>query len=324
MTDVGVVLPTRLGSTSLSFDELIGIAEFVDSIEGWDHVWVTDSIISLPFYDSVVTLAACAARTRRVRLGVACQASLGLRHPLIVAQQWANLDQLSNGRMTMVACPGEATGPTRVKELAAFAMTHREKVERMEEGIAFLRRVSAGGAVSFEGSYFSIDDFALAPPFVQRPLPIWMTGNPPLDASDERVRRVLERVARLGDGWLTFAITPTELSRRTEILRELRASAGKNVDEAFPVGVFLNVNVNLSAEAALDDALVTWQGQSTRNVSSDELRRVAAIGSPEQVADFIGQLRDAGATSIAIELLSSNRVQQVETISEHLLPLLDR
>lgn len=321
MLDVGVVLPTRVGPTALSPEELIVIAEFVDGVDGWHHVWVTDSIISLPFYDAVVLLAACAARTQRVRLGVACEASLGLRHPLIVAQQWANLDQLSQGRMTMIACPGEATGPTRVKELAAFSMTHREKVARMEEGIAFVRRVSQGGAIAFEGTYFQIDDFELAPPFVQQPLPIWMTGNPPLDATDERVRRVLGRVARLGDGWLTFAVTPNELARRTRILDELRSSIGRE-EHDLPIGVFLNVNVNVNAQAAHEDALATWRGQSTRNVSPDDLRKVAAIGSPEEVADFIGQLRDAGATTIAIELLSSNRTQQVHDISEHLLPLL--
>jgi alkanesulfonate monooxygenase SsuD/methylene tetrahydromethanopterin reductase-like flavin-dependent oxidoreductase (luciferase family) len=320
MLEVGVVLPTRLGPTALTHEELIGIAEFVDGISEWHDVWVTDSIISLPFYDSVVLLAACAARTRRVRLGVACQASLGLRHPLVVAQQWANLDQLSHGRMTMIACPGEATGPTREKELAAFKMTHREKVSRMEEGIAFLRQVSHGGVVSFEGTSFAIDDFELAPPFIQRPLPIWMTGNPPLDATEERVRRVLGRVARLGDGWLTFAVTPDELARRTRILNELRASDGHDGD--FSIGVFLNVNVNVNAAAAIEDALTTWRGQSTRNVSADDLRKVAAIGSPEQVADFVGQLRIAGATTIAIELLSSNRTEQVHDISELLLPLL--
>jgi alkanesulfonate monooxygenase SsuD/methylene tetrahydromethanopterin reductase-like flavin-dependent oxidoreductase (luciferase family) len=320
MLNVGVVLPTRLGPTALTHEELIGIAELVDAVPAWHDVWVTDSIISLPFYDAVVLLAACAARTQRVRLGVACQASLGLRHPLIVAQQWANLDQLSRGRMTMIACPGEATGPTREKELAAFNMTHREKVSRMEEGIAFLREVSQGGVVNFKGTSFAIDDYELAPPFVQQPLPIWMTGNPPLDATEERVRRVLGRVARFGDGWLTFAVTPTELARRTRILDELRSSDGH--DDDFPVGVFLNVNVNVQPGAALEDALTTWRGQSTRNVSPDDLREVAAIGGPEQVADFIGRLREAGATTIAIELLSSDRLQQVHNITELVLPLI--
>jgi alkanesulfonate monooxygenase SsuD/methylene tetrahydromethanopterin reductase-like flavin-dependent oxidoreductase (luciferase family) len=320
--DVGVVLPTRLGPHALSFDELLALASAADQDQGWSHVWVTDSIISLPFYDSVVLLAACAARTSRVRLGVACQASLGLRQPLVVAQQWANLDVLSKGRMTLIACPGEATGPTREKELKAFNMTHREKVSRMQENIAFLRALSAGGSISFSGDYFSIDDYQLNPAFVQRPLPIWFTGNPPADASAERVARVLGNVARFGDGWLTFALTPKALAQRNEILTSLWAENGKDATSPIPVGVFLNVNVNPDAALARSDALSTWQRQSTRNVSPEVLQEVAAIGSPEQVVDFIGQLVDAGATSIAVELLSEHPAEQFDLIAQHVLPLL--
>jgi alkanesulfonate monooxygenase SsuD/methylene tetrahydromethanopterin reductase-like flavin-dependent oxidoreductase (luciferase family) len=320
--DIGVVLPTRLGPRALSFETLLSLAVAADNNNGWSHVWVTDSIISLPFYDSVVLLAACAAQTSRVRLGVACQASLGLRHPLVVAQQWANLDVLSKGRMTLIACPGEASGPTREKELKAFAMTHREKVERMQENIAFLRALSTGGTISFAGNYFSIDDYQLNPSFVQRPLPIWFTGNPPPSASPERVTRVLGNVARFGDGWLTFAVTPALLAARKDILTTLWADNGKDTDSDLPVGVFLNVNVNPNASLARSDALATWQGQSTRNVSPEVLQEVAAIGSPEQVVDFIGQLLEAGATTIAVELLSENHTAQFDLISEHVLPLL--
>jgi alkanesulfonate monooxygenase SsuD/methylene tetrahydromethanopterin reductase-like flavin-dependent oxidoreductase (luciferase family) len=319
--DVGVVLPTRVGPNAASHDELLRMAEFVDAHEGWHDLWVTDSIISLPFYDSVVLLAACAARTSRVRLGVACEASLGLRHPLIVAQQWANLDTLSKGRMTFIACPGEATGPTRVKELAAFNMTHTEKVRRMAESIDFLRQVSREGPTSFSGDYFSVEDLELTPGFVQHPLPIWMTGNPPADASEARERRVLQRVAELGDGWLTFAVTPPTLAKRVSIIKELRATVSKDPDY-FPVGVFLNMNVNLDSEAAVEDALATWKLQSTRNVTVDDLRKVAAIGTPTQVVEFIAQLVDAGATTIAVELLASDRSRQLEVITEELMPLL--
>lgn len=320
--EIGVVLPTRLGSGALSPDAVVRIAEAADRIDGWDYVWVTDSIISLPFYDATVILAATAARTTRVRLGVACQASLGLRQPLVVAQQWANLDALSQGRVTLIACTGEATGPTREKELAAFGMTHAEKVARMEENIAFLRAVSRGGAVSFAGEYFAIDDFEQAPAFLQRPLPIWMTGNPAADAGERSVARNLERVARLGDGWLTFAVTPEALAQRTAQLAGLRASQGASPDRPFPVAVFLNVNVHPDADVAVADALSAWSGQSTRNVSADDLRRVGAIGSPVQAAEFIGRLADAGATAIAVNPLSDDPHAQLELISEHLLPLL--
>ena len=65
MIDVGVVLPTRLRPSPLSPAAVLRIAETAEQEGGFDHVWVTDSVISLPFYDSVVLLAA----SRRARLG---------------------------------------------------------------------------------------------------------------------------------------------------------------------------------------------------------------------------------------------------------------
>jgi len=322
VADIGVALPTRLGAPALTPDELLRIAETADALPEWDHLWVTDSVISLPFYDSVVLLAACAARTRRIRLGVACQASLGLRQPLVVAQQWANLDVLSGGRMTLVACPGESSGPSREKELRAFGMSHAEKVARMEENVDWLRAVSRGGPVSFPGTYFAVEDLELVPAFVQQPLPIWMAGNPPVTAPASRTRRVLDRVARLGDGWLTYAVTPSVLRARVEELSVLREAGGRQVDGPFPVCVFLNVNVHPVEATAVADALAAWSQQSTRNVSADQLREVSAIGSPQQAADTIGQLIEAGATAFIFELLSERRHEQLELITEHLLPLL--
>lgn len=148
-----------------------------------------------------------------------------------------------------------------------------------------------------------------------------MAADPPAGASYPRARRVLERVARLGDGWLTFAVTPDTLRERLGVLEEFRAGLGR-AEGGLPVCVFLNVNVSSASNVALDDALSVWKRQSTRNLSADQLQRAAAVGSPEQGADFIGRLIEAGATAVAIDLLSKNPQAQLEIISERLLPLL--
>jgi alkanesulfonate monooxygenase SsuD/methylene tetrahydromethanopterin reductase-like flavin-dependent oxidoreductase (luciferase family) len=331
---IGVSLPSRLGDGApgggLTQREIVALAVLADSVPQWAHAWVADSVVSLPFYDSVVSLAACAAATSRIRLGVACLASLGLHHPLLVAQQWANLDALSGGRMTLVACPGEPPGDTpsgrpRARELAVFGMSHREKTARMAESVRFLRAMSAGqdpaAPVSFAGSYFSIDDLVLRPGFVQRPLPVWLAANPPADAPALVVERVLRRVALLGDGWLTFAVSPELLALRLRLLRELAAAAGRPLPPDFPVCVYLNVNVDDDAGRALSDAVATWQGETARTITPGLVRAVAAVGPAGHCAQRIAALAAAGATDIMVGLLSAHPKRQLSRITEQLLPL---
>ena len=319
---VGLQLPSRLGPAALTQRQLIEMAVLADATPGWDHLWVPDSVLALPFYDSVVSLAACAAVTARVRLGVACMASLGLRQPLVVAQQWANLDALSGGRMTLIACPGEPAGPGQARELAAFGLTRREKIERMAEAIAFLRAVSSQQPTSFSGRYVSVEDLSLAPPFVQRPLPIWLAANPPAGAPRAVVERLLRRVALLGDGWLTFAVTPGLLAERLAMLREIADQEGRPLGPGFEVCVYLNVNVDADESRALADATATWNGELARPVTPDRIRELAAVGAPGRCAERVAELAAAGATAVVLGLLSADPQRQLQAVTQDLLPLL--
>jgi alkanesulfonate monooxygenase SsuD/methylene tetrahydromethanopterin reductase-like flavin-dependent oxidoreductase (luciferase family) len=318
--ELGVVLPARTRPAPLPFGEILRIAEDVDANPRWGQLWAPDSILALPFYESTVLLAASAARTRRVRLGVSCLASLGLRDPVITAQQWANLDALSGGRMILVACPGNATGAAVENELRVFGLEYPEKVARFEEYVDFLRQASTAEELDFAGKYVQVSGLSLRPAFVQRPLPIWIVANPSAKAGPKTLDRVLGRVARLGSGWMTYNVTPELLRTRVGYLADLRADLGKT--GGFPVCTFVNANVNPDERAASEDAATKWSRQSTRNISVADLQRIGAIGSPARCADFIAQLVAAGTTHIALELLATDPRKQLELLSEYLLPLL--
>ena len=318
----GVVLPTRTRPAPLPLPELLAIAADIDASPGLGQLWVPDSILALPYYDSTVLLAAVAATTSRVKLGVACLASLGFRHPVIVAREWANLDALSGGRMILVACPGNATGTAVEKELGVFGLGYPEKVERFEENVGFLRHASAAdGAFDYHGKHVTVTDLTLRPAFIQRPLPIWMAGNPSPSAGPQTIDRVLGRVARLGAGWMTYNVAPDALRARNARLTELRAALGDTRPD-YPVSVFLNTNVNPDENVAYRDAAARWAQQSTRNITAEDLRHIGAIGTPQQAAAFIVDLIEAGATHIAFELLATDPRRQLALITEHLLPLL--
>jgi alkanesulfonate monooxygenase SsuD/methylene tetrahydromethanopterin reductase-like flavin-dependent oxidoreductase (luciferase family) len=318
----GLVLPVRHRPVSYGYDAILRLAEKVDTEPDWSTLWAADSIMALPFLDSGVLLAALAARTRRIRLAVGCLASLGFRHPVTVARQWADLDALSGGRMLLAACPGNGTGKAVENELRTFGMDYPEKVARFEEAVEFVRGASTG-ATSFHGPFTHVEDLDLGPGFVQRPLPIWITANPSPAAGPATVDRLLGRVARLGDGWLTFNVTPALLRERVDRLRELRASLRPEATGEPEVCVFLNTNVGLDSGAVLADARERWFQSAPRGVTVEDLDGIAAIGSPEQAADLAGRLAEAGATHLAIEPLSTDVPRQVDALTELLLPRLN-
>lgn len=325
MPEIGIVLANASVVTGTATPEqLLQIAEVADSAPEWDYVWVGDSLLSVGRLESVVLLAACAARTTRVRLGVGCLVSLGLRNPLVFALQWASLDVLSQGRVTLVACTGPSEGAAIERELRAFGVDYRTKVARMEEAISFLRVVSTHERVSFVGDHIQVEDLDVQPAFAQRPIPIWMVANPSGTAGPKTLERVLGRVARLGDGWMTFGLAPELLRGRIELLHEFRAAEGHPSRDGYPICAYLDVNVNNNEQRAFDDAVVTCLQEGRKNVNAEQLRRTAAIGSVSHCTEFIASLVDAGVTNVALRPVSQQPREQVELITEHLLPELKR
>jgi alkanesulfonate monooxygenase SsuD/methylene tetrahydromethanopterin reductase-like flavin-dependent oxidoreductase (luciferase family) len=314
---VGLALPSRSLRTPQEVRATLDLAAELDRHAGWSHLWVGDSLLALPFFESMTLMAALAARTARIGLGVACQATIGLRDPLLLAAQWAAVDQLSAGRATLVACPGWGAGDAVRAELRAFGVNYVTKTQHMERNIGLLREASATGAITLNG-----ETHVLPTPFVQRPLPIWFTANPAEDAPPETVDRLLDRVARLGDGWLTYAVGPDLLARRVEQVRARRVAHGKDPD--FPVCVGVNVNVHPDAGAARADALSAWARVGSRNVSVEDLDRLGAIGDPGHVAARLDALRAAGATHFSLYLLSDRPHEQAALLTDHLVSALPK
>lgn len=319
-----IVLPGRVpddGSPEERLAELLEVAEHLDDVPGWYGAWVPDSVLALRFFDSTVLLAALAARTRRIRLGVACLSTLGLRQPLVVAQQWANLDALSGGRMTMVVCPGNRTGAKHERERAAFGLSYEQKSARMLDALAFLRAVTARPRLSYRSEFLDLDDVELVPAFRQRALPVWMVANPSPGATPDGLRRVLGRVAEHGDGWLTYNVRPADLRDRLDLLTDLRAERGRPATD-FPVAVQVNLSIAPTEAEAVGTARAAWAVQNTRGIDFDDLRAVSAIGTPEQCAAFLAELHAAGARHVLLHPLGGDLRTQVERASADLLPLL--
>ena len=229
----GLSLPNRAVLFGMPVESLLETAEQAEASGCFDSVWVGDNFLSKPRLEAIVALAALAARTKRLKLGVICLASFPLRHPLELAIQWASLDLLSGGRTILAVCTGAAAsmGAKFADELAAFGVASRERAGRMEEGIELLRRFFGPGPVNHQGHYFQFENVELFPKPAQTRIPIIIAVNPRQETDPAIVERALRRVAQLADGWQTDGTPPEVFRERWERvfgelrLRQLQTSA---------------------------------------------------------------------------------------------------
>jgi alkanesulfonate monooxygenase SsuD/methylene tetrahydromethanopterin reductase-like flavin-dependent oxidoreductase (luciferase family) len=190
---------------------MLAAAELVDESECFDSVWVGDNFLPKPRLEAVVSLAAIAARTKRVKLGVMCMATFVKRHPVPFAIQWASLDVLSGGRTIFVACLGGSgrISPRHASELSSVGVADSERIGRMVEGIQVLRALWGPGPVSYAGRFYRFDDIEALPKPHQARVPILIAANPPLEGDRATEERALRRVARWADGWATDSVPPS-------------------------------------------------------------------------------------------------------------------
>jgi len=116
-----------------------------------------------------LVLSYIAARTKHIRLAPAVTVT-PLHHPIRVAEQWATLDLLSNGRVDFAAGRGYDA-----REYAPFHVDFKDNQSIFEEGIEVLQRLwSAEGRISHHGRHYQFDNVRITPKPVQSPVPIYI------------------------------------------------------------------------------------------------------------------------------------------------------
>jgi alkanesulfonate monooxygenase SsuD/methylene tetrahydromethanopterin reductase-like flavin-dependent oxidoreductase (luciferase family) len=142
-------------------------AETLGMHSAWigEHHFNSLGVLSCPD----LVLAYIAARTARIRLAPAVTV-LPLHHPIRVAEQWATLDLLSNGRVDF-AC---GRGYDR-REYAPFHVSFEDNQSIFEEGLEVVQKLwAADGRISHHGKHYSFDDVRITPKPVQKSVPVYV------------------------------------------------------------------------------------------------------------------------------------------------------
>ena len=324
-THLGLSLPNRgvlFGATRAG--ELVRLAEQAEASGAFGSVWVGDSLLAKPRLEAIALLAGIATRTTRVTLGTICMASMTLRDPILLAIQWASLDLLAEGRTLFGACLGGAGKSMGAGALEAeiYGVPSAGRIRRFEEEIALLRRLWTENDVTFQGEVYRLARVTAVPKPHQSPPPIWIATNPKRGTASERViEGALERVGRLGDGYMTDAITVEEFAWRWRRVREHAAAAGRD-PATLGSCIHLMVNVGADADRAFDEARHFLRSYYGDVFDRSYLQTWVISGPPEVVAERLRAYLEAGCTIPVLRFASSAQIEQLERFVADVVPQL--
>ena len=320
----GLTLPNRgvlFGVTTPA--EMLELAEMAEASGAFDSIWVGDSIMAKPRLEAITLLTAVAARTRRVKLGPACLASFPLRHPVLLAYQWASLDSISGGRTIMVACMGGGSkdaGGDFYKEFKTMGVPVGDRAARMEEGIQILRKLWSEDEVTFRGRFYDLEDVTIAPKPAQRSIPIWVANNPQVFGVGKQVlSRAADRVARLADGWMTTLVTPQGFRESWERVRAALAAQGRDPD-GFATCLYFNVHIGEDRARAFEESKKFIDTYYMTDFPKETVDTWIAYGDVKTCAAYIKEFVDAGVQRFTLRLTGWDQKGQLRRVIDELMP----
>ena len=252
---------------------------------GYDSIWAGDHIsYRNPILDVVVALSTFAAVTERITLGAGI-VLLPLRHPSVVAKEFASLDYVSRGRLIL----GVGVGGEGEKDFAAVGVVPHERGARTNEAMRALRALLGPPPASFSGRFFSFDGIDIAPgPAQQGGPPLWVGGG-----SEAAIRRA----ATLGDGWIPIFVSPARFAR-------VRGELPPHVTPA------VTVPAHVGPRQRLHEHLCRRYSGITEHV----VDRYCVAGTAEECVTRVREYVDAGARHIVFNLCEAEDAERLSEV----------
>ncbi len=246
---------------------------------GWNGIWLADHFLPdedklIPVHESWVTMAALARDVPRVRLGSLVTGNT-YRHPAVLANMAATLDNLSDGRVVL----GIGSG-WQQNEHDAYGIeygTVASRLEKLDEACQILKGLFKNDHFDFDGKYYQLRNAPLEPKPRQDKLPLMIGGG--------GEKRTLLIAAKYADEWNVWGDVGT-LIHKMGILDQHCATIGRDPDE-----------IERSAVALL---FLTDDETTAKRLKSMEMPMPAIIGNVNEVIDIVNAYQAAGVKELIV------------------------
>ncbi len=225
-------------STSQSWEDFHDAAAHAAET-GWHGVWAADHFMPAapptdrPILECFTVLSAVAASVPRLRIG-SLVAGNTYRHPAVLANMVATLDQVSGGRVVLGLGAGWQENEHAAYGIEFFDVPGR--LARLEEACAVVRHLLDDAKSDFHGRFYSLTAAPAEPRPVQVHLPLLVGG------SGEKV--TLRIAARWADEWNTWG-HPDVLAAKGAVLERHCEAVGRD-----PGGIRRSAQVLIDLEGA--------------------------------------------------------------------------
>jgi alkanesulfonate monooxygenase SsuD/methylene tetrahydromethanopterin reductase-like flavin-dependent oxidoreductase (luciferase family) len=308
--DMGI----QLWAQNTDWPSFLEAAQAVDDL-GYDHLWTWDHLVSAvgdpdrDVFEGYTSLAAWAAVTRHVKLGLLVGANT-FRNPTVVAKTVATIDHISGGRAIL-----GLGGGWHVREHAAFGIDFGsgfgERLDWLEEALQIIRPLLHGEEVTHTGPRYRADRLRLAPPPIQARLPIMVGGG--------GEKKTLRSVARHADMWNAQAPL-RDIPRKLDALRAHCEDVGRDFDT-----IELTYNCKIVLRDSSADARAVLEAQLAANSYAPGPEDESLwSGTVSEIADRLAAFVAFGFRTFTIEELAPFDRETLERLIGEVKPLLER
>ncbi len=304
-------------SEEIGFDVVLIAELFLNDIKG----------INAPSLEAWSTAAALAAITERLELMVAVRPTF--HNPAILAKQAANIDQISNGRLSLNVV--SSWWADEARRYGIQFDEHDDRYARTHEWLEVLNGVWTEKSFTFKGKYYSVDEAVLEPKPVRKPRPTIYAGGESEAAKrlitrecdayvthGDPVDRVAPKIADVQSRRASHGLAPMEYGMAAYVIvRESQEEAQRELKRITSVspgspgyGNYRDwvSHTQLEQQVSLEDYSVSNRGL-----------RAGLVGTAEQVAEKIVELEMAGVGLLLLQF--SPQLEEMERFADTVIPL---
>ncbi len=296
MTRRRVRFSIQVGQQFATWPEIVQLWQTAERL-GYDGAYTYDHFMAVmmdpfdPCLEAWTALAALAAQTQRLRLGVLVTGNT-YRHPAVLAKMATTVDVISGGRLDF----GIGSGWFEA-EHTALGIPFRTAAERcamLDEALTAMRALWTRRTVSFAGRYYTLREAIAEPKPVQRP-------HPPILIAASGEKRMLRLVARHADAWNSFG-SPEVFRRKIAVLAEHCRAEGRDVDA---------IEKSVLVPAAIGDDPAAWEPlmagyAAYLGIPPAEAAGWMLLGRPAEVRQQIERYLAVGVTHFILTLTPFN------------------